>query len=382
MLQLTPPMGWNSWNTFGKDINEAVIRETADTMVATGLRDAGYNYLVIDDIWSLRYRDENGRIVPDPEKFPNGMKAVADYVHGKGLKFGMYSCAGSLTCAGYPGSFQYEFIDAETFASWGVDYLKYDYCFKPVGEDGAKLYRRMGLALANCGRDILFSACSWGADDTPEWIKSTGAHLWRSTGDVFDSWESIKVNFKKQLSLVSRNGLGCFNDMDMLVVGMKNNGNVGMGGCTPTEYRTHYSAWALFGSPLMIGCDIRNMDEDTVKTLMNPEIIAIDQDPSYRQPFVMGGHGQDAFWPDEDRFIVARLLEGGDIAIGAFNLTDGASNLHFHLSRIGLDRTCGVELAMKELWTGEETKTRDGQFTVEGVPAHGCRIYRAKLIKK
>ena len=382
MLQLTPPMGFNTWNTFGRDINETMIRETADKMVSSGLRDMGYRYLVIDDIWSLRYRDENGRIVPDPEKFPNGMKAVADYVHEKGLKFGMYSCAGSLTCGGFPGSYQYEFIDAETFASWGVDYLKYDYCFKPVGEEGAKLYRRMGLALANCGRDIVFSACSWGEDQTADWIKSTGAHLWRSTGDVFDSWESIKVNFKKQLDLVNRNGLGCFNDMDMLVVGMKNHGNVGMGGCSAIEYRTHFTGWALFGSPLMIGCDIREMDEDTVKTLMNPDVIAIDQDPSYRQPFVMGGHGQDAFWPDEDRVVIARLLEGGDIAIGAFNLSDNATNLHFHLARIGLDRTCGVELAMKELWTGEETRTRDFQFTVENVPAHGCRLYRCRLIQK
>ncbi len=382
MLQLKPPMGWNSWNTFGNNINEAVIRETADVMISTGLRDAGYEYLVIDDDWSLRYRDANDRIVPNPEKFPNGMKAVADYVHSKGLKFGMYSCAGSMTCCGFPGSYQYEFIDAETFASWGVDYLKYDYCFKPAGEDGAKLYRRMGLALANCGRDIVFSACSWGADNTADWIKSTGAHLWRSTGDVLDFWESIKVNFKKQFALVNRNGLGCFNDMDMLVVGMKNQGNVGRGGCTPIEYRTHFTGWALFGSPLMIGCDIRKMDEDTVKTLMNPDVIAIDQDPACRQPFLLGGYGQDPFYPDEDRFIVARFLANGDIAIGAFNLTDGPSNMVFQLSLIGLDRFCCVDLEMKELWTGEETKTRDGQFVINNLAPHDCRLYRCRLVKK
>ena len=158
MIKLTPPMGWNSWNTFGENINEKMIFETADVMAESGLRDKGYEYLVIDDCWSLRERDENGRLVPDPEKFPHGMKAVADYVHSKGLKFGMYSCAGNMTCAGYPGSYEHEFIDAETFASWDVDFLKYDYCYHSPILHGKYLYRRMGLALENCGRDILFSA--------------------------------------------------------------------------------------------------------------------------------------------------------------------------------------------------------------------------------
>ena len=162
MVKLTPPMGWNSWNTFGENINEKLIMETADKMVEQGLLDCGYEYLVIDDCWSLRKRDEEGRLIADPEKFPHGMKAVADYVHSKGLKFGMYSCAGNLTCAGYPGSFEHEFIDADTFASWGVDFLKYDYCYHSNIIPGKYLYRRMGIALENCGRDILFSACSWG----------------------------------------------------------------------------------------------------------------------------------------------------------------------------------------------------------------------------
>ena len=159
MIQKTPPMGWNTWNTFGYEINEDLIRTTADAMVSTGLLAAGYNYLVIDDCWSLKERDANGRLVADPQKFPSGMKALADYVHAKGLKFGMYSCCGTLTCAGYPSSYDYEFIDAETFASWGVDYLKYDHCYKPDTTPSDLLYRKMGLALANCGRDILFSAC-------------------------------------------------------------------------------------------------------------------------------------------------------------------------------------------------------------------------------
>ncbi len=264
MIQLTPPMGWNSWNTFGKNISEVTLREAADALVKTGLRDSGYQYFVIDDTWALRERGKDGRLIPNPDKFPNGIKAVSDYVHDKGLKFGIYSCAGTMTCAQYPGSYEYEFLDAETFAEWGVDFLKYDYCFKPTFERGELLYRRMGLALANCGRDILFSACSWGNDDTKSWIKTTGAHMWRSTHDVFDSWESIKMRAKEQLDIQKYNGLGCFNDMDMLVVGMNGKGNVGLTPSSFVQYRTHFALWALLGSPLMIGCDIRNADADVI----------------------------------------------------------------------------------------------------------------------
>ena len=170
-LGLTPPMGWNSWNTFTWEISEQLIKEAADAMADSGLKDAGYEYIVIDDCWSLHERDAEGRLQADPEKFPHGMKYVADYVHSKGLKFGMYSCAGAITCASYPASYEHEFIDAKTFAEWGVDYLKYDYCFHSIGNPGHLLYKRMGIALANSGRDILFSACSWGADDTRVWIK-------------------------------------------------------------------------------------------------------------------------------------------------------------------------------------------------------------------
>ena len=174
-------MGWNTWNTFAQNISEELILQSADAMVETGLKDEGYEYIVIDDCWALRERDKAGNLVPDPAKFPHGMKYVADYIHAKGLKFGMYSCCGTMTCARYPASYNHEFADAAAFAEWGVDFLKYDYCFKPNFADGKMLYRRMGLALANCGRDILFSGCSWGADKTHEWIGSTGANMWRST---------------------------------------------------------------------------------------------------------------------------------------------------------------------------------------------------------
>lgn len=372
MVVRTPPMGWNSWNTFGGNINEELVKTTADAMVNTGLRDAGYNYLVIDDCWSEFTRDENHRLVPSKTKFPNGMKAVADYVHSKGLKFGIYSCSGTLTCAGYPASYEYEFIDAKTFAEWGVDFLKYDYCFKPQHEEGQILYKRMGLALANSGRDILFSACSWGADETHKWIKTTGSHMWRSTGDIQDNWNSIKSLYEKQLELQPFNGKGCFNDMDMLVVGMGGKGNVGFGGCTVEEYRTHFSIWAFFNSPLMIGCDIRNMSPEIVDILTNKEVIAVNQDPAQRQPFMANNTWGNTVW--------CKFLEGGDIAIGMFNMTENNQIPYFIFSDIGIDRSCGVRLEITDLWTGEKLGTFRDQYRTRLIKPHECIMLRCKVV--
>ena len=263
-----PPMGWNSWNTFTEDISEDLIRETVDAMKEQGLLEAGYEYVVIDDCWSLKERDRNGALVADPKKFPHGMKAVADYIHEKGFKFGMYSCCGTRTCADYPGSLEHEYEDAKQFAAWGVDYLKYDNCFKPQHLDDRNLYRRMGLALANCGRDIVFSACQWGTESVHEWIRSSGAHLFRSTGDINDSWNSIKDIVLSQMDKMEYAGPYCHNDMDMLVVGMYGKGGneyISAGGCTDEEYQTHFSLWAMMNSPLMIGCDVRHMNEQTKK---------------------------------------------------------------------------------------------------------------------
>ena len=201
MLVNLPPMGWNTWNTFGSNISDALVRESADAFIDLGLKDAGYSYVVIDDCWSKKLRDpETHRIVPDPEKFPKGMKSLADYIHDKGLKFGMYSCAGQRTCADYPGSFDHEFLDAKTFAEWGVDFLKYDYCYHPGRISGDLLYRRMGMALRESGRDILFSACNWGSEDVWSWIRSTGAHMYRSTGDIFDNPESFRKIMASQIT--------------------------------------------------------------------------------------------------------------------------------------------------------------------------------------
>lgn len=374
MFQPTPPMGWNSWNTFGSDINEDLIRETADSMVAAGLPDCGYEYLVIDDCWSLRERDGQGRLVADPAKFPHGMKAVADYVHGKGLKFGMYSCAGNLTCAGYPGSFEHEFTDAATFAEWGVDFLKYDYCYHSSLIPGEYLYRRMGLALENCGRDILFSACSWGSDETHKWIKTSGASMWRSTGDIFDTWESIRDLTGQQAALLPYNGVGCFNDMDMLVVGMYGKGNVGLKGCSDIQYRTHFSIWAFMGSPLMIGCDVRSMTPETKKILTCRELIEINQDPGCRQPYRIQG-----IWSSDDLVMYAKNLSNGEIAIGLFNMSGEKTAARFNLDELGLPHSTGKTLSMTDIWTGKTAGTANATVMWELAP-YDCAVFRARIV--
>ena len=369
MVVSRPPMGWNSWNTFAANINEEIVKNMADVMAGEGYLDAGYEYLVIDDCWALRERDENGRMVPDPVKFPHGMKAVADYVHSKGLKFGIYSCVGNYTCAGFPGSYEYEFIDAATFAEWGVDFLKLDYCWKPRSAVGAQLYRRMALALDNCGRDILLSACSWGAEETHRWIKSTGAGMWRSTGDVFDTWSSIKDLYNVQKGIYEYNGQGCFNDMDMLIVGMFGKGHVGVeAGCTLEEYRTHFSIWSFFGSPLMMGSDIRGASDEIKSILLNKDVIALDQDPAYRMPYQV----------DCNQDVWARHMANGDIVIGIFNINDHDASFFIPFAELGLGRVCGRGLRIRNLWTGEDWGLKK-ELIVPFVKAHESLLLRCKV---
>ena len=392
MLVTRPPMGWNTWNTFGPDINEQLIMESVDILVESGLKDAGYDYVVIDDIWSLKERDENGRLVPDPEKFPHGMKYVADYIHSKGLKFGMYSCCGYQTCAGYPGSYEYEWIDAETFAEWEVDFLKYDFCYHDFNVRAEVLYRRMGIALANCGRDIIYSACSWGSEHTRHWVRCTGAHMWRSTYDIKDSWASIKLLGQQQLGFLEFGAQGCFNDMDMLVVGMNGKGLVGVTGCSEDEYKLHFSLWAILNSPLMIGCDIRNMDDTAKAILTNKEVIAINQDIGARQPFLIN-HQQykimESRGPEDSIIenipmecpIIAKFLDGGDIAIGIFNLTDGRKATYSTLEALGLSKISNKSLELTELWTGEKIKPLNGVlFQGVNIEPHACKLYRARVV--
>lgn len=379
-IAMTPPMGWNSWNTFTWNINENLIKEVADAFVETGLRDAGYEYIVIDDCWSEKNRDENGRLVPDKEKFPNGMKAVADYVHSKGLKFGMYSCAGTHTCAGYPGSFEHEFDDAETFASWGVDYLKYDYCYKPVHIPGEVLYKRMGMALRNCGRDIVFSACNWGNDDVQKWIRESGANLYRSTGDIQDSWESIKNLAISQIGNECYGGVYCHNDIDMLVVGMYGGSNndfiaSAIGGCTDTEYKSHFALWAIMNSPLMIGCDVRKMNDATKKILMNQDIIAINQDSECRGPYCIKQWNNP-----ENVMALIKPLSNGDYAIGMFNFSDQPSEMSLQFWDIGLPTASGRGMSMYDCWEHKELGTFTERY-VTTIESHDCFVLRAKVVK-
>lgn len=356
MLGQKPVLGWNSWNTFGASINERLILEIADTMVEKGYKSAGYEYLIIDDCWAQKERI-NGKLEPDPELFPHGMKYVADYVHSKGLKFGMYSCAGVRTCSDYPSSYGYEFEDAKQFASWGVDYLKYDFCHFPTSGNAKNAYITMAMALRNSGRDILFAACNWGVENPSEWMRSRGAHTYRSTGDIFDNPTSFKDIFKSQLNNVEHNAPGCYNDMDMLIVGMHGNGNVGLSGCSDDEYLAHFALWAFLGSPLIIGGDIRNMSDINSATLLNKGLISINQDDDARPPFILR---------DGKMFILARLLSGGRFAFLAYNAdeTDNWSQtFSVAFDDIGIRSNTPRKVKLTNALTDEEVGTFSGSFS-------------------
>ena len=376
MLVNKPPMGWNTWNTFGHAISDSLVRESADAFERLGLKEAGYQYIVIDDCWSLKVRDpQTDRLVADPEKFPEGMKAVADYVHAKGLKFGMYSCAGQRTCGDYPGSFDHEYLDAETFASWGVDFLKYDFCYKPVGIDGPLLYRRMGMALRACGRDILFSACNWGSDNVWQWIRSVGAHMYRSTGDIFDNPESYRKIATSQLDKLGASAPQCFNDVDMLTVGMYGKGLVGTTGCNDADYRSQFALWCMFSAPLMLGCDIRSMNEATRKLVTNPGLIRINQDAEARPPIVT--HHP---W-NEKLLVLFKHLDDGSYAVGMFNMEEQDSEICLTFSDVGLPVAAGYDLELTDVLDGREPFVRR-EYMREMVPAHDCRVYIARLKKR
>jgi alpha-galactosidase len=292
-------------------------------------------------------------------------------VHSKDLKFGIYSCAGSHTCAGKPASFGYEEVDAQTFADWGVDYLKYDFCYAPPGVDGPKLYQRMGQALRATGRPIVFSLCEWGRHKPWEWGARVGGQLWRTTGDIVDSWASIlEIGFERQAGLEAYAGPGHWNDPDMLVVGMYGKGNVASGGCNDAEYRSHFSLWCLLAAPLLIGCDVRGMSQATRQILLNREVIAISQDPLGRQGFRLGKtfHGpyQAQVW--------AKPLEDGSVAVGLFNLSE--NNRHritVAWDAIGLHdrRTCKV----RDLWAKQDLGAFTGDFSVQ-VDSHDVALIR------
>lgn len=393
MIAKKPPMGWNTWNTFGDKINEQLIRETADVLANEGYLEAGYEYLVIDDCWSLRERDAQGRLVADPAKFPNGMKAVADYVHSKGLKFGMYSCAGVRTCAGYPGSYDHEFVDAATFAEWGVDYLKYDYCNFPETADGKRAYHTMSMALKASGREILFAACNWGSDEPGRWMKSIGAHMYRSTGDIMDNFRSFIDIAKSQLGHFCESGSGCFNDIDMLTVGMYNKGNVAFGKpCTDDEYAMQFSLWCLMGAPLMMGADIRSLTPESKKLLLNKELIAVDQDEELRPPFIVKRGGVTVLDPnpepgksqwvtiDDTAYTFIKHLSNNEFVLAYYNLSEHPSEISCIFADAGLPYTSGYGFELTDLFSGEKIGVVRDYYNPYMQP-HTCRLFKAKLVK-
>ncbi len=385
-------MGWNSWNTFGTHINEKLIQEMADRMVAEGYLAAGYRYLVIDDCWSLKERNENGLLVADPEKFPHGMKAVADYVHSKGLLFGMYSCAGVRTCGGYPSSYDHEFTDAATFASWGVDFLKYDFCNFPDSGDCRTRYQTMSMALKATGRPIMFSACNWGQQEPWQWMRSIGAHMYRSTGDIMDNYVSFTDIFKSQINNLCMSANGCFNDMDMLTVGMGGRGNVGLGKvCTYEEYRLEFALWCLAGVPLMMGADLRNLQDEYRQLMCNPDLLRIDQDAECRPPMLIrrgaltvpNPEPKDGEFPwkqvPDASFTFFRHLSDGEFALSLINLSDTEAEVHCELVDLGLPVTSGYRLEMKDVFTGEMIGRKKDTFNPQ-VPGHDMKLYLCRLV--
>ena len=322
-LAATPPMGWNSWHHFGCNVSETLVRETADALVTSGLRDVGYRFVILDDCWQLD-RAADGTLRPDPARFPSGMAALADYVHARGLKFGLYSDAGTATCQGRPGGLGHESQDARTYAAWGVDFLKYDWCHS-AGLDAPTAYRRMAAALAQAGRPILFSLCEWGLSQPWRWARGVGA-MWRTTGDLGDAFDRaplhpdgriegvtsrgpIEMNMgvlqvlDRQAGLAGFSGPGGWNDPDMLEVGNR--------GMNPDEQAAQVALWAVLAAPLIAGNDVRAMSPQTLAILADPEVIAIDQDPAGRAGDRVGRFGDSDLW--------ARPLADGGRAVALLN---------------------------------------------------------------
>jgi alpha-galactosidase len=360
----TPPMGWNSWNKFAcKDVSEAVVRAQADAMVANGMQAAGYQYIVIDDCWQVG-RDAAGNIVADPQKYPSGIKALADYIHSKGLKFGIYTDAGTKTCAGRPGSMGHEYQDARQYANWGVDYLKEDWCNTLPGQSSESSYTLMRDALAATGRPIVFSLCEWGSTKPWLWAGPIG-NMWRSTGDIQDCW-----NCKKEwggngvLQIIdlmaptySYAGPGHWNDADML--------EVGNGGMTTAEYRAHFSMWAMFSAPLMAGNDMAHMTPEIGDILLNKDVLAIDQDP-------MGIQGHRVR-KDGDAEVWSKQLADGGRAVVLLNRGDKPATISADWRDLGYPAT--LPASVRDLWAHKALARQTGSYAAE-VPGNAAVMVR------
>jgi alpha-galactosidase len=359
-LAKTPPMGWNSWNQFKGRVTDQLVREVADAMVASGMRDAGYVYVNIDDTWEGAHRDANGNITTN-NKFPD-MKKLADYVHSKGLKLGIYSGPGPKTCAQYVASFEHEAQDAKMFAAWGVDYLKYDWCSaSQVYTDDmptmARAYAKMGQALLDSGRPIVYSLCQYGLHEVGEWGKGVGGNLWRTTGDISDNWNSMsRIGFDLQPGREKYAGPGHWNDPDML--------EIGNGGMTDDEYRTHMSLWCILASPLLAGNDIPHMSAETKAILLNKEVIAVDQDALGKQGVRVSKDGDLEVW--------AKPLADGSYAVGLFNR--GAATAKVTATWNGIGMAPGSH-AVRDLWKHQDAGTAVDSYSAE-VPPHGVVLVK------
>ncbi|MGH9734692.1 MAG: glycoside hydrolase family 27 protein [Candidatus Acidiferrales bacterium] len=356
-LARTPPMGWNSWNKFAGKVNDQDVREMADAMVSSGMKAAGYTYINIDDTWEGP-RDKDGNITSNL-KFPD-MKALADYVHSKGLKIGIYSSPGPKTCAGYTGSYGHEQQDADTYAKWGIDYLKYDWCsateiYKPT--EMQPVYQKMGDALLKTGRPIVFSLCQYGWNDVWTWGAKVDGNLWRTTGDVSDNWNAMsKIGFS-QFDIAKYIRPGHWNDPDML--------EIGNGGMTDEEYRTHMSLWSMLAAPLLAGNDLRTMSASIHDILTNREVIAIDQDPA-------GKPSKRISDPAATSVVVVRPLQDGSVAVGLFNRADQPQEISVKWADAGLS---GTPSRARDLWKHADVAVSGESYSAT-VPTHGVVLLR------
>jgi alpha-galactosidase len=365
VVAATPPMGWNSWNHFAGKVNDADVRSAADALVSSGMRDAGYVYVNIDDTWEGP-RNAQGEITTN-SKFPD-MKALADYVHSKGLKLGIYSSPGPKTCAGYPGSYGHEAQDAKTYAAWGIDYLKYDLCsFRDIMNKEAPgdpqkqfeiqkaAYEKMHMALAATGRPIVFSLCQYGWNDVWKWGPEVGGNLWRTTGDITDHYNRMTQIGFSQAGLAKYARPGHWNDPDML--------EVGNGGMSFDEYKTHMTLWVILAAPLLAGNDLSKMTPETLALLTNKDVIAVDQDK-------LGKQG-DRVWAEGFSEVWAKPLAGGAKAVGIFNRADTAKPIDLKLSMVGF----GNSAKLHDLWANKNVSAKDGVYSVV-VPSHGAVLLR------
>jgi alpha-galactosidase len=359
-LARTPPMGFNNWNTTGcrAVFNEAMVKGVADYFVSSGLREAGYKYVNLDDCWAETSRGADGNLVPSRTRFPNGIKSLADYLHARGLKIGIYTSAGTKTCntAGFPGGLNNEQRDANLFASWGVDYLKYDNC-NNQGVDAVQRYTKMRDALAATGRPIVYSICEWGRSEPKVWTwgPNTG-NLWRTTGDIADNWASMIGKAKANRVLAQHAKPGAWNDPDML--------EVGNGGMTDTEYRTHFSLWAVMAAPLLIGSDIRGASAATLTILKNADVIAVDQDSLGKQANVLSDTG--------GRVVYSKVLANGDRAVALSNEGTATQTISTTAAATGIGSASSYNL--KDLWT-KSNRTTTGAISAS-VPAHATVLFR------